>query len=149
MKNSGSSSHFELTVRQSRIDGNGMFAMEIIPARRKVVEYAGEKIRMREAERRFWRMYRKKGTKRMYLAKLSPGWAVDGAVGGNGSELINHSCDPNLFIKRERGKIYFYSKRRIRLGEEITVDYRYAANSIEVPCRCASSKCRGTINLKR
>lgn len=149
MNSADKRSSFRLKLRKSRIDGNGLFTLEGIPARRKVTEYAGEKIRMSEAKRRFWRMLRKKGPKRMYLAKLSLGWAIDGAVGGNGSEVINHSCDPNLFIKREHGKINFCSKRRIRLGEEITVDYRYAADAIQVQCRCGSAKCRGTINLKQ
>ena len=138
---------FRLEPGKSRIDRNGLFALEPIPARRKVVEYAGEKIRMREAERRFWRMFRKKGPKRMYLAKLSRGWAIDGAVGGNGAELINHSCDPNLFIKREHGKLNLYSKRRIRRGEELTSDYRFPADSPPLQCRCGAGNCRGTINL--
>lgn len=148
MRTSAIPSPFQLELRKSRIDRNGLFAVEPIPARRKVVEYAGEKIRMREAERRFWRMERKKGRKRMYLAKLSRSWVIDGGVGGNGSELINHSCDPNLFVKRERGKLNLYSRRLIRRGEELTTDYRYAANAIQVKCRCGSAHCRGTINLE-
>jgi len=140
---------FHLERRNSQIDRNGLFALDSIPARRKVIEYAGERIPMREAVRRFWRIERTKGSKRKYLAKLSRGWVIDGAVGGNGSELINHSCDPNLFIKRERGTINYYSKRRIRRGEELTVDYRYAPDAVQVPCCCSSANCRGTINLKR
>jgi uncharacterized protein len=147
MKISEKHTRFHLEKRNSQIDRIGLFVLDSIPARRKVIEYAGEKIPMREGVRRFWRIERTKGSKRMYLAKLSRSWVIDGAVGGNGSELINHSCDPNLFIKRERGKINYYSKRRIRRGEELTVDYRYTPDSAQVPCCCGSANCRGTINL--
>lgn len=123
--------------------------METIPARYKVVEYAGEKIRMSEARRRFWKIFHRKGPKRMYLAKLSSRWVIDGAVGGSGAELINHSCAPNLFVKRERGKINFYSRRRICRNEELTADYQYAANAVQVMCRCGAANCRGTINVKK
>jgi uncharacterized protein len=147
MKISEKHTRFHLETRNSQIDRIGLFVLDSIPARRKVIEYAGERIPMREGVRRFWRIERTKGSKRMYLAKLSRSWVIDGAVGGNGSELINHSCDPNLFIKRERGKINYYSKRRIRRGEELTVDYRYTPDSAQVPCCCGSANCRGTINL--
>jgi SET domain-containing protein len=149
MKISEKHTRFHLETRNSQIDRIGLFVLDSIPARRKVIEYAGERIPMREGVRRFWRIERTKGSKRMYLAKLSRSWVIDGAVGGNGSELINHSCDPNLFIKRERGKINYYSKRRIRRGEELTVDYRYTPDSAQVPCCCGSANCRGTINLTR
>lgn len=149
MKISEKHTRFHLETRNSQIDRIGLFVLDSIPARRKVIEYAGERIPMREGVRRFWRIERTKGSKRMYLAKLSRSWVIDGAVGGNGSELINHSCDANLFIKRERGKINYYSKRRIRRGEELTVDYRYTPDSAQVPCCCGSANCRGTINLTR
>jgi SET domain-containing protein len=149
MKISEKHTSFHLERRKSQIDRNGLFALDFIPARRKVIEYAGEKIRMREAMRRSRRTEHKRGPKRLYLARLSKGWAIDGGVGGNGSEMINHSCDPNLFIKRERGTINYYSKQPIRRGEELTVDYRFAPDAVHVPCRCGSAKCRGTINLKR
>ena len=142
-------SAFLLEIRKSTIDRKGVFAAQTIPAFHKVMEYTGEKIRSREAHRRFLRLFHSRGKKRIYLARLSRGWTIDGAVGGSGAELINHSCDPNLFIKRERGKLNLYSKRRIRRGEELTADYRFPANSPPLQCRCGAANCRGTINLKK
>jgi SET domain-containing protein len=149
MKFSSEYTPYELVLRKSRIDRVGVFAGRSIPARHKVVEYTGQRIRMSEAYRRFRRLMRAKGRKRSYLAALSRSWAIDGAVGGNGSELINHSCDPNLFWKRERGKLIFYAKRRIRRGEELTLDYHFPAESPTVKCLCRSPKCRGTINVRK
>jgi SET domain-containing protein len=40
------------------------------------------------------------------------------------------------------------SKRAIRRGEELTVDYRFDKKIGDVPCRCGARTCRGTINLK-
>jgi SET domain-containing protein len=39
------------------------------------------------------------------------------------------------------------SKRAIRRGEELTVDYRFSTKIERVPCACGARKCRGTINL--
>lgn len=142
-------SAFLLEIRKSRIDRKGVFAAQTIPALHKVVEYTGEKIRFREARRRFLRVFHSRSKKRIYLARLSRSWTIDGAVGGNGAELINHSCDPNIFIKREHGKLNLYSKRRIRRGEELTTDYRFPADSPPLQCRCGAANCRGTINLKK
>jgi len=69
-------------------------------------------------------------------------------VGGSGAELINHCCDPNLVRRRIGGHIYYYSRRRIRPGEELSVDYRFSKDSLRMKCRCGSPKCRGTINMK-
>jgi SET domain-containing protein len=142
-------SAFLLEIRKSAIDRKGVFAAQTIPAFHKVMEYTGEKIRFREAHRRYLRVLRSRGEKRIYLARLSRGWIIDGAVGGNGAELINHSCDPNLFVKREHGKLNLYSKRRIRQGDELTTDYRFPADSPRLQCRCGAANCRGTINLKK
>ena len=40
------------------------------------------------------------------------------------------------------------SKRIIRPGEELTVDYLFSDKIEEVKCRCGAKNCRGTINLK-
>jgi SET domain-containing protein len=39
------------------------------------------------------------------------------------------------------------SRRTIRAGEELTVDYHFDKKVERVPCRCGAPKCRGTINL--
>jgi SET domain-containing protein len=139
---------WNLRVRPSPIHRMGVFAAEDISRGRKVIEYTGEHISLREAAERFRRIWRSAGPKRCYLFHLNRRWAIDGAVGGSGAELINHSCDPNLRTRRIRGHILYFSRREIHRGEELTVDYRFPKRSVRVRCRCGSPKCRGTINRK-
>jgi SET domain-containing protein len=137
---------FPLRVGPSRIDRRGVFAEKNIPPRRKVVEYAGEKITIYQALRRIEKVFKRKGPKRLYIAKLNRRWALDGGVGGSGAEYINHCCDPNLFVRKTNGRIHFYSRRRIRKGQELTLDYSFGPTENRLPCHCGSPKCRGTIN---
>jgi len=138
---------YRLRVGRSRVHGRGVFAAEPIPAGRKVMEYTGERISRRETRRRFLRAWRSR-ERHIYLARLNLYWAVDGSVGGSGAELINHSCDPNLQWKRSRGHLFFFSRRKIRPGEELSLDYAFRKDGPAVPCRCGARSCRGTINVK-
>jgi uncharacterized protein len=133
---------YALRISESGIHRRGVFAEETIPARRKVIEYTGEKINRRETKRRG------QGSV-TYLFTLDNYWTIDGAVGGSGAELINHSCEPNLRTQIVKGHILYISTRRIRKGEELTVDYRFSPKIDKVRCRCGTNGCRGTINLEK
>jgi SET domain-containing protein len=139
---------FCLRVSRSRIDHRGVFAGENIPRGRKVIEYTGERITKRQVLRRFNEILRSRKSKKFYFFVLSRRWVIDGAVSGSGAELINHSCDPNLSKRILRGHILYFSRRRIRRGEELTVDYRFSRRAMRVPCKCGSPLCRGTINVR-
>ncbi|HZT40014.1 MAG TPA: SET domain-containing protein-lysine N-methyltransferase [Bryobacteraceae bacterium] len=132
---------FKLRIARSRIHRWGVYAAEPIPRRRKVIEYIGERISRRETKRR--------ASERPfnYLFTLDKYWTIDGSVGGSGAEFINHSCEPNLVSRIVNGRIFYYSRRDIRKGEELTVDYHFAPDVERVPCACGSPNCRGTINL--
>jgi SET domain-containing protein len=132
---------YRLEIRESRIHRRGVYSLERIPARRKVIEYTGERISRRETK------HRGQGSI-TYLFTLDDYWTIDGAFGGSGAEIINHSCDPNLRSCILRGHILYMSKRAIRPGEELTVDYRFSDKIDTVKCRCGSPHCRGTINIK-
>lgn len=125
-----------------------MFAADLIPAHRKVIEYTGERITQKQALERYLRL-RRAGKKRLtYLFHVRRNLIVDGSVRGSGAEIINHSCRPNLITRKIRNRIYYFSRRAIPAGEELTVDYRFSKNAERVPCRCGAPNCRGTINLK-
>ncbi len=132
---------FRLEIRESRIHHRGVYALEPIPARRKVIEYTGERLNRRETKRRG------QGSV-TYLFSIDNYWTIDGAVGGSGAEIVNHSCDPNLRSCVFKGHILYFSRRPIRRGEELTVDYLFSDTIEHVRCCCKSDNCRGTINVK-
>jgi len=132
---------YRMEIRESKIHRRGVYALERIPAGRKVIEYTGERINRRETKRRGQGSI-------TYLFTLDNYWTLDGAFGGSGAEIINHSCEPNLYTRIIGGHILYMSKRVIRPGEELTVDYRFSDKVDPVRCRCRAPGCRGIINVK-
>jgi len=128
---------YRLRIEASKIHGWGIYAAENIPANRKVIEYRGEKIGPREAKRR---------GQTPYLFVLDEHWTIDGGVGGSGAQYINHSCQPNLVSRIMKCHIIYMSLRRVRKGEELTIDYNYDDTDETMSCRCGRSNCRGVIN---
>jgi uncharacterized protein len=142
------SSQFRLRLGRSAIHGRGVFALDPIPRSRKVIEYTGERLTWQQTLRLLRKLWRLGLPTNVYLARLNRHWVINGAVGGNVSRFINHCCDPNLAVRRIRGHLVFFSRRKIRNGEELTSDYRFRKYVPKTPCHCGSPKCRGTINLK-
>ncbi len=57
---------------------------------------------------------------------------------------INHSCDPNSYVRYEGTGSFLCARRDIREGEEITCDYNLnITGGTSWPCRCGASRCRG------
>jgi SET domain-containing protein len=132
---------FRLRIAPSKIHRWGMYAAEPIPARRKVIEYTGERISRRETKKRAERPLN-------YLFTLDKYWTIDGSVDGSGAQFINHCCEPNLVARIVQGHIIYVALRDIKRGEELTVDYHFDKDVERVPCGCGALNCRGTINLK-
>jgi SET domain-containing protein len=106
------------------------------------MEYTGERISRRETKRRA-----EANPGLIYLFTLDKYWTLDGAVGGSGAEYCNHCCDPNIVVEIRQGHILYISRREIKKGEELTVDYHFAKDVERIPCKCGAATCRGTINL--
>ena len=134
---------FKISIRKGGIHRYGIFAGEDMPKNRKVIEYTGERINRRETRKRS----EEQGSM-IYLFTLDNYWTLDGAVGGSGAEYINHCCDPNIRVLVTKSHILYMTKRAIRKGEELTVDYHFSKDIERIPCHCGSPKCRGTINVK-
>ena len=130
-----------LTIGKSPINGKGCFAIAPFKRGRKIAEYTGERISDREAKRRAHRA-------KLRICAIDSRWSIDGSRGGNGTHYINHSCQPNSYMKILYGHILFYALRDIRPGEEITIDYEETLHSDKKRCRCGASTCRGTINKR-
>jgi uncharacterized protein len=125
----------KLCVRKSRIYGRGCFALVRFPARRKIATFAGELLRgRREVEARLRRP-------RSRVVAIGEDLAVDGAVGGDATAFINHSCEPNAFMRVVAAEqVAFFALRDIEPGEEITIDYRDPQHPLV--CRCGADGCR-------
>jgi uncharacterized protein len=129
---------FRLDIRRSRIHRYGVFAGQTIPRNRKVIEYTGQRLNRKQAKIRGDGDY-------TYLFALDSYWTLDGAVGGSGAEIINHSCDPNLVSRIVKGHVLYMSLRTIRRGEELTVDYNFDKDVRTFPCSCGAPGCAGAI----
>lgn len=133
-----------LIVKKSKINNLGLFCTSGIPADTLIIEYIGEKITDEETEIRDTENDKTGITYTFYLNKH---WYIDGAIGGDESRYANHSCNPNCKVVRKNGGIFFYSKRQVAAGEELTIDYAYDKDSDKEICRCQDKNCRGFINV--
>ena len=132
-----------IAVRKSKIDGRGCFATVRFRRGHKIAELVGERVARIEAARRM------RGRRRLHICAIDSYWGIDGSRGGNGTQYINHSCEPNSYIKILYGHILFIALRDIRPGEEITCDYVESYHPDDYGCRCGAPQCRGTINLRK
>jgi len=130
---------FAVQVRPSRIDGQGAFAAEAIPARRKIGEIRGEAISVREARRRA------RGMARIMIVELSETRAIDASHSTDALRFTNHSCQPNAVLRIRQGRVEFYAMRDVRIGEELTVNYGETHHEGRLRCRCGAPGCVGRI----
>ena len=133
-----------LSIRKSPINGRGCFATRPFARRKRIAEYTGEWNSDLEARKRA------RGRRHLRICDIDGRFSLDGARGGNGTHYINHSCDPNAYMKTLHGHVLFFALRDIVAGEEITIDYEETLLPDSRRCRCGAKNCRGTINkLKR
>ena len=130
---------FRLRLGESRIHRWGVYADEAIPARRRVIEYTGERIDLRESFRRRLRP-------QLYLFRCSARRLIDGGIGGSGAERINHGCEPNLVARFDHRRVFLLSLRPIAAGEELLLDYHVRGDIAPIPCQCGAPSCRGFLN---
>lgn len=130
---------FAVSVRPSRIDGQGAFAAEAIPARRKIGEIRGESISVREAR------HRARGQARIMIVEVSERRAIDASQSADPLRFTNHSCAPNASLRIRQGRVEFYAMRDIVVGEELSVDYGESHHEGRLRCRCGAPNCAGRL----
>ncbi|ULQ57374.1 SET domain-containing protein [Flavihumibacter rivuli] len=130
---------FSFEVKPSRIDGMGVFAKEPIPPHRKIGNLGGQVISIRAARQRV------KQQKRVAMVEFGDGRALDASVNANQLRYVNHSCDPNTYMRVAYGRVEFYTLRRIRKGEEITCNYGETHHDGKLSCKCGSPNCKGRL----
>lgn len=124
--------------------GLGLFATREFRKGEFIVAYRGQRVTDAESERREARGAR-------YMFEINSRWAIDGSSRRNLARYVNHSCRPNAeAVARKVHPICYVARRRIKEGEEITVDYGkdyFDAYIRGQGCRC--DKCREKRRLQR
>ena len=139
-----------IAVRNSPIHGRGVFALRRIPKGTRIIEYKGQLITDKEADRRYSRMH--EHSPHTMLFSIEGGLVIDATRHGNSARWINHSCRPNCEIEEEGHRVFIDAGRDIRAGEELTYDYNLQIGEKhtkkaqrERACYCGSRGCRGTM----
>ncbi len=130
---------YPLRISNSRIAGKGAFSIQTIPARRKIGDLGGVIITMREARK----LIRNK--KVINLVELDDDLALNASANPNDIRFINHSCNPNTYMRVLKDRVEFYALRTIRKGEELSCDYGETHHEGTLPCGCGATNCRGYI----
>jgi uncharacterized protein len=115
--------------------GLGLFAVEAIPKGKCIIEYKGRRISEAESYT----------SRSKYLFEITKKKTIDGTARSNIARYINHACKPNSEIEIYKQRVYVFSKKNIKPGEELSYDYgkEYFDDYIKpLGCRCVSCKKR-------
>ncbi len=139
-----------IRARRSRVHGTGMFALRRIRKGTRVIEYLGDRVSHREANRRY--RHKHASDSHTFLFIVDRGVVIDGGSNGNDARFINHSCDPNCESVIDDRRGFIEAIRTIRPGEELTYDYQIGRDRGDPPdvdeifaCRCGARGCRGSM----
>lgn len=139
-------------VRRSGVHGRGVYAIAPIAKGTTIVEYKGQMITWKQAERRH--PHNPKDPDHTFFFQIDERHVIDAAVGGNAARWINHACHPNCEsdIDEENFRVYIKALRRIKPGEELFYDYGLSIDERYTPkvkkqfaCHCGARDCRGTM----
>lgn len=133
---------YPLQISKSKIAGKGAFALKAIPAKKKLGNMGGEIISYKEAQKRV----KKQPGNVLFMVEFDhEDIALDASINSNELRFINHSCDPNTYMRRAYQKVEFYTLRQVKKGEELTCDYGETHHDGKLPCKCGAANCRGHI----
>ena len=129
--------YFKIKNKKSKIDGFGAFALEDIPARRKIGNLAGEIISKKEARKRA------ASIDRVAIVEFYDNRALDATTNSNQLKFINHSCKLKTFMRVCYDKVEFYTLKDIPKGDELTCNYGPTHHAGTKACRCGATGCIG------
>jgi uncharacterized protein len=134
--------NFPVKIKKSKIAGTGAYSLKTIPAKRKIGNMTGEIISYKEAQKRI----KKQRGGILYMVEFdNDDIAMDVSVHSNELRYINHSCNPNVYMRRAFRRVEYYTLRTIKKGEELTCDYGETHHEGKLPCKCGAENCRGFI----
>jgi len=117
------------TVKRSAT-GLGLFATRRIPKGKKIVEYIGPRVPNEIVDK----------SNGKYFFGVTRKWSIDGSGRDNVARYVNHSCAPNAEAFISKSRVWIWSCKTIRPGEEIVYDYgeEYFDGIIkDIGCKCA------------
>jgi SET domain-containing protein len=117
--------------------GLGLFATRRIPKGKKIVEYIGPRVPNEVVDQ----------SNGKYFFGVTKKWSIDGSARDNMARYVNHSCAPNAEAIISKNRVWIWSRKTIKPGEEIVYDYgkEYFDGIIkDIGCKCA--KCAGKIH---
>jgi len=119
-------------------NGRGILANRNFESGEKILEFKGQILRREELPVPYSAVedhYMQIG-ERLYLGPS-----------GDKDDLINHSCQPNAGVKIRDKRVFLFSIKAIKKGEEITWDYSTTMDEDEweMNCNCKSENCRRRI----
>jgi SET domain-containing protein len=113
--------------------GLGFFTLKPIPPGKRIIEYTGPLVSNEEVERR---------TTGKYFFGVNSKWSIDGTPRSNIARYINHSCRPNCEALISGRRVWIWSKRAIKAGEELNYNYgKEYFNDLIKPAGCKCKKC--------
>jgi SET domain-containing protein len=141
----------KIVVRTSGIHGRGVYAGRDLKKGERIIEYKGEVITWREADRR--PPSDPDDPTHTFFFSLDDGkHVIDANVNGNAARWINHSCAPNCETEEDEGRVWIEALRDIKAGEELFYDYGLVIDERITPtlkkqyrCLCGARDCRGTM----
>lgn len=125
---------FKFAIRRTA-HGLGLFTLEPIPKGKRIIEYTGPFVTNEEVERR---------PSGKYFFGVNSKWTIDGTPRSNLARYINHSCRPNSEAIISGRRVWIWSKRAIKAGEELSYNYgKDYFDTLLKPIGCRCEKCRG------
>jgi hypothetical protein len=111
--------------------GLGLFATQDIPKGACILEYVGKVINDEDATK----------SKSKYLFEVSKNHNIDGSARSNKARYLNHACIPNCVVEKHKKRIFVFTDKKVKDGDELTFDYgiEYFDEFIKPHgCKCAT-----------
>ena len=109
-----------VTIKKSKIEGLGVFALDDIPSGTKIADYYGKEMTLKNFKQKYGEYkhnslhtYRMKRINRIIVAKIEP------YKSRNLTNYINESKKPNCLLKKRA----LYALNNIKKGEDLTLLY--------------------------
>ena len=125
----------EITVRQSHLGGLGVFTVESLRAHQVVCEFRiGREVTEEEPLRP------ELGERPEHCPLIDDHWYLIPPP----ECYLNHSCDPNVFLRFGNERIDIVARRETSANSELTIDYLINNQGGDSwPCWCGAARCRG------